>query len=59
MKLWIETPHPAASLTVTLPKLGKPQYSMSHIMLTMEKPAAVPLAARKKIDSTVAEMHLS
>ena len=39
--------------------LVKRQSPMIHILLTMTKAAAVPLAVMITIDSTVSEMHLS
>ena len=57
----IETTNPEVILKTPLTKLGKrkPQSPMIRIILTMTKAAAVPLAARTSIESTVAEMHIS
>ena len=58
MTLWIATLHPALILKIPLQKLGKPQSPMIQIILTKSK-SSVVVSSRKKIDSMVAEMHLS
>ena len=57
MNLWIYTPHPEVSLTISLMKLGKSQSPMIRILLTITKAAPDPLSARITFDLTVAEMH--
>ena len=59
MTLQIATPHQEVRMTIPLMKIRKPQLPTIQILLTMTKAAAVPSAARKTIDSTVAEIHLS
>ena len=58
LNLRIATPHPAVSLTIPPPKLVKPQSPMIQILPTKAKSAAV-VAAEKKINLTVVEIHLS
>ena len=59
MTLRISTHHKAVSLTIPLIKMRKPQQPMIQIMMMTTKAEAVPSTARKTIDLTVADMHLS
>ena len=59
MTLWIATTHQAVRLTIHLMKMRKPQSPTIQSLMTMMKAETAPSAARMKIDSTVAEMHLS
>ena len=59
MALRIATPHQAVRLTISVTKKRKPQLPTTQILLTITKAEAAPSAAKKTIDSTVAEIQLS